>query len=47
VLLVESASGRSQLIPTAREVMTNVDLEAGRVVVDALPGLLEFDEVDE
>jgi 16S rRNA processing protein RimM len=47
VLVVEDATGRSQLIPTAREIMTEVDLEARRVIIDALPGLVDFGDEDE
>ena len=45
VLVVEGEDGRSCLIPTARAVMKEVDLEAGRIVVEDLPGL--FDPVRE
>lgn len=43
LLVVEGPSGRRQLIPTARELMTEVDLAARRIVVEAPPGLLETD----
>jgi len=41
VLVVERESGERVLIPTAREIMTRVDLGAERIVIDAIPGLLE------
>lgn len=41
VLVVEDDDGRRRLIPTAAELLTEIDLEAGRVVVVDLPGLLE------
>lgn len=45
VLVVEGEDGRSCLIPTARALMKEVDVEAGRIVVEDLPGL--FDPVRE
>lgn len=41
VLLVEDEAGRRRLLPTAAELMTEVDPEAGRIVVVDLPGLLD------
>jgi len=41
VLVVEDEEGIRRLLPTARELMTDVDLEARRIVVADLPGLLE------
>ena len=41
ILVVEAADGREQLIPCAREIMREVDLSEGRIVIDALPGLLD------
>ena len=41
VLVVESESGQRQLLPTARELMPVIDLEANRIVVDTPPGLLD------
>ncbi len=41
VLVVIRPSGEQVLIPTAREIMTHVDLAARRIVIQALPGLLE------
>lgn len=43
VLVVESSSGRRHLLPTVRELMPEIDLEANRIVVEALPGLIEAD----
>ena len=45
VLVVEGEDGRSCLVPTARALMKEVDVEAGRIVVEDLPGL--FDPVRE
>ena len=41
VLVVEDEDGRCRLVPTAAELMTEVDLEARRIVVVDLPGLLD------
>ena len=41
VLVVESVDGSQQLISTARELVPEIDLEAGRIVVASLPGLLD------
>ena len=41
VLVVRGEDGRDRLIPTARELMREVDLEQGRIVVVDLPGLLD------
>ncbi len=41
VLVVRDEAGIERLIPTAREIMTRIDLEARRIVVIDLPGLLE------
>lgn len=41
VLVVEGKDGRSFLIPTARALMKEVDVEAGRIVVEDLPGLFD------
>jgi 16S rRNA processing protein RimM len=41
VLVVEGQDGRTRLIPTARDVMKEVDVRAGRIVVEDLPGLLD------
>jgi 16S rRNA processing protein RimM len=41
VLVVEDDDGVRRLLPTAAELMKDVDLEVGRIVVVDLPGLLE------
>lgn len=41
VLLVQDEDGRRRLVPTAEALMKEIDLEAGRIVVVDLPGLLE------
>ena len=41
VLVVEGADGSQHLISTARELVPEIDPEAGRIVVESLPGLLE------
>ena len=41
VLMVEDEDGVRRLVPTAAELMTEIDVEAGRIVVADLPGLLE------
>ena len=41
VLVVEGQDGQIRLIPTARDVMKEVDVRAGRIVVEDLPGLLD------
>ena len=41
VLVVEDENGRRRLLPTAAELMTEIDLEARRIVVVDLPGLLD------
>jgi len=43
LLVVETADGREQLVPCARAIMREVDLAARRIVIDALPGLLDKD----
>jgi len=40
VLVVEGDGGTEQLIPTAREIMQEVDIEGRRIVIDAIPGLI-------
>ncbi|MFT5441979.1 MAG: 16S rRNA processing protein RimM [Myxococcota bacterium] len=50
VLVVKDENGRQNLVPTARELAHEIDLEARRIVVTALPGLLDLgsgDEADE
>ena len=41
VLVVQDEDGRRRLVPTAEALMKEIDLEAGRIVVVDLPGLLE------
>jgi 16S rRNA processing protein RimM len=41
VLMVEDEDGVRRLVPTAAELMREIDLEARRIVVVDLPGLLE------
>ena len=41
VLVVEGEDGQRCLIPTARALMKEVDVEAGRIVVEDLPGLFD------
>lgn len=41
VLMIEDEEGRRRLVPTAAELMREVDLERRRIVVADLPGLLE------
>ena len=41
VLVVKREDGRQVLIPTARELLTQIDLEEKKLVVAPLPGLLE------
>ena len=40
-MLVVSVSGEERLIPFVDDLVPDVDLEAGRIVVRAIPGLLE------
>jgi 16S rRNA processing protein RimM len=47
VLVVVDDSGRQNLIPTAREFMRDVDLEAGKIKVATLPGLVDSETVQE
>jgi len=41
VLVVEGSDGTEHLIPTAAEIMQEVDVAGRRIVIDAVPGLLE------
>ena len=43
VLVVADARGRDQLVPTAPEIMREVDLDARCITIDAPPGLIEGD----
>ena len=40
VLVVADANGREQLVPTVREFVRDVDLDARRIVIEVIPGLL-------
>lgn len=41
VLVVETEDARRQLIPTARELVPEIDVEARRIVIADLPGLVD------
>jgi 16S rRNA processing protein RimM len=41
VLVVESPDGRRHLISTAREIVPEIDPDAGRIVVELVPGMLD------
>jgi 16S rRNA processing protein RimM len=41
VLVVEGDGGRRHLIPAAEQMVKEIDIEAGRIVVELPPGLLE------
>ena len=41
LLVVESEEGEQRLIPTAGEFLREVDLEARRIVIEIIPGLLD------
>jgi 16S rRNA processing protein RimM len=41
VLVVEGEGGRDQLIPAVRALLREVDVEGRRIVVEAIPGLLD------
>lgn len=43
VLVVEDAAGAEHLIPAAHGILKEVDVEGRRLVIDAIPGLLELD----
>jgi 16S rRNA processing protein RimM len=43
VLVVEEEGGRQHLVPTARELMTEVNLDERRILVEAIPGLFDFE----
>ncbi|MDH5567995.1 MAG: ribosome maturation factor RimM, partial [Myxococcales bacterium] len=43
VLVLEGADGAEHLIPAADEILQEVDVEGRRIVIDAIPGLLEQD----
>ncbi len=44
VYLVRDEAGNEALIPAIKDVVKDVDLEAGRMVIEPLPGLLPGDE---
>jgi len=41
LLVIERVEGGRALVPTAREIMREVDVEMRRIVIDAIPGLLD------
>jgi 16S rRNA processing protein RimM len=41
LLVIERPEGGRVLVPTAREIMLEVDLTGRRIVIDAIPGLLD------
>lgn len=43
VYVVRGADGRETLIPAIKPVIQQVDVEAGRIVIDPLPGLIDDD----
>jgi 16S rRNA processing protein RimM len=47
LLVVCDEAGRQNLIPTARELTTEIDLVGRRIVVAELPGLIDLGEVPE
>jgi 16S rRNA processing protein RimM len=44
VLVVRGEDSRQILVPTSREIMTEVDRDARRIVIDAIPGLIDADD---
>jgi 16S rRNA processing protein RimM len=46
LLSVRRDGGREVLVPFVAEIVTDIDVDAGRVTVDLPPGLLELDEPD-
>jgi len=44
VLVVDAGPGPPILVPTARQIMVEVDRVARRIVVDAIPGLVDPDD---
>ncbi|MCH2172268.1 ribosome maturation factor RimM [Myxococcota bacterium] len=40
ILMVSDMNDRQQLIPTAEEILVEVDVESRRIVIDPIPGLL-------
>jgi 16S rRNA processing protein RimM len=47
LLSVRRDGGREVLVPFVAELVPEIDVDAGRVVIDPPPGLLELDELDE
>ena len=47
LLSVQRDGGREVLVPFVAELVTEIDVDAGRVTVDLPPGLLNLDELDE
>ena len=43
IFVVEDERGKQQLIPAAEGLLREVDIEARRIVVEVLPGLLDDD----
>ena len=46
LLSVHREGGREVLVPFVAEIVPEIDLESGRVVIDPPPGLLNLDELD-
>jgi 16S rRNA processing protein RimM len=46
LLSVKREGGREVLVPFVAEIVTGIDVHAGRITVDLPPGLLELDEPD-
>jgi 16S rRNA processing protein RimM len=47
VLVVRDEAGRQNLIPTARELTREIDIPGRRIVVAAVPGLIDLGEASE
>ena len=47
LLSVKRDGGREVLVPFVAEIVTDIDVDAGRVVVDLPAGLLNLDELDD
>jgi 16S rRNA processing protein RimM len=43
LLVVAGSAGAEHLVPAAPEFLLEVDLEAGRIAIDAIPGLIDGD----
>jgi len=46
LLSVRRDGGREVLVPFVTELVPEIDIETGRVVIDPPPGLLNLDELD-